>query len=201
MTTAHDKPSYHHGNLRVALLEAVGEIIRENGVGAVSLREAARRAGVSHSAPSHHFGDKLGMLTAFAIQGFEEFRRRMEGAIEAASGDAREAFNAIGVVYIEFSIREPEWFDVMFRSEMHDKDDPALREAARRAFGVLTEAVETLCAASDDDLDAEMIAIDAWAKVHGLATLWRDGALQMFVDQPLPDLVQQLFETDPLPKA
>ena len=68
--------NYHHGDLQNALLQAVGEIIEEKGVGAVSLREAARRAGVSHSAPAHHFGDKIGMLTAFARKGFEEFGSR-----------------------------------------------------------------------------------------------------------------------------
>lgn len=190
-SNAHDKASYHHGNLRQALLDAVGDVIRERGVGALSLREVARRAGVSHSAPAHHFRDRLGMLTAFAIRGFEEFRDRMLDAI--ARADPVEAFDAIGTVYVEFAIEEPEWFDVMFRSELHDKDDPALREAAFAAFGVLTRAVEVLCA-DDPDLDPEIFAVEAWAKVHGLATLWRDGALQMFVDEPLPDLLHKVMK-------
>lgn len=193
------RASYHHGDLRSALLAAVRGIIRDKGVGALSLREAARRAGVSHSAPAHHFGDKLGMLTAFAIQGFEEFRRRMQEVLESTD-DATEAFNGIGLVYLDFAVSEPEWFDVMFRSELHDKDDPAFHQAAVTAFGVLTHAVETLCEVSGvEALDAEKIAIDAWAKVHGLATLWRDGALQMFVDQPLEELAREIMEAPSLP--
>ena len=97
------KPSYHHGNLREALLDAVGEILLEKGVGGVSLREAARRAGVSHSAPAHHFGDKLGMLTAFAIRGFELFGASMRKAIASAS-DPIEQINAMGLAYIRFAV-------------------------------------------------------------------------------------------------
>ena len=191
MTASDPKPSYHHGNLREALLTAVDDLIREGGVGAVSLRAAARRAGVSHAAPAHHFGDKLGMLTAFAIRGFVEFRRRMAAAVEA-SDDQHAAVNAIGIVYIDFAVNEPAWFDVMFRTELHDRDDPELRQAADATFAVLTSAVDELDL-GDSDPDRQMLAIGAWCKVHGLATLWRDGTLQTFVDDSLWEVAAQVM--------
>ena len=190
---ASDKTSYHHGDLRAALLAAVGELIREGGIGAVSLRAAARRAGVSHAAPAHHFGDKLGMLNAFTIEGFTEFGSQMEAARVAATTPF-EAMNAIGRIYLEFAVAEPAWFDVMFRSELHDKDDPQVREAAFAAFGVLTRSVGDLVATGEvGDVDPQVLAIAAWSRVHGMATLWRDGAMQMFVDLPLEEIAVKVF--------
>ena len=198
-TTDEAKSAYHHGNLRAALLAAVREVIRDKGIGSVSLREAARRAGVSHSAPAHHFGDKLGMLTAFAIEGFAEFRGRMEAAYEATT-DPHDALNAIGLVYLEFAVSEPEWFDVMFRSELHDRDHPELSEAAQAAFAVLMKAVEAACGDDIAENEVMAVALGAWSKVHGIATLWRDGALQMFADQPFEELATQIMTAPPPPE-
>ena len=189
--------TYHHGDLRNALLEAVGEIISERGVGAVSLREAARRAGVSHSAPAHHFGDKIGMLTAFASQGFEEFGRRMQAAAdEAAAGGVDGQFRAIGIEYLRFAVERQPYFEVMFRSEMHDNADPALKSISHDSFGVLMGVVEAMDPAELGGADPMHVAMGAWATVHGLATLWLDGALSQFTDEDLFSLVQGVFEAD-----
>ena len=135
--------TYHHGDLRNALLEAVGEIIVERGIGGVTLREAARRAGVSHAAPAHHFGDKTGMLTAFAIRGFEEFGDRMQRASDAAAGEGPAAqFRAIGLEYLRFATERRPFFEVMFRSEMLDRHDPELTRVSQESFGVLISVVE-----------------------------------------------------------
>ena len=168
--------TYHHGNLRNALLEAVGEIISEKGIGAVSLREAARRAGVSHAAPAHHFSDKMGMLTAFASRGFEEFGQRMQAAADAAAGDGVEAqFRAIGIAYLRFAVERQPYFEVMFRSEMHDNEDADLKRISHDSFGVLMGVVEAMDPAELDGADPMHVAMGAWATVHGLATLWLDG--------------------------
>jgi AcrR family transcriptional regulator len=189
--------TYHHGDLRNALLEAVGEIISENGVGAVSLREAARRAGVSHAAPAHHFGDKMGMLTAFAARGFEEFGRRLQVAADAAAADGAEAqFRAIGVEYLRFAVERQPYFEVMFRSEMHDSADPDLECISHDSFGVLMGVVEAMDPAELGGADPMHVAMGAWATVHGLATLWLDGALSQFTDEDLFTLVQGVFEAD-----
>ena len=189
--------AYHHGDLRNALLEAVGEIISERGVGAVSLREAARRAGVSHAAPAHHFGDKMGMLTAFAARGFEEFGWRMQVAADAAVEDGVEAqLRAIGIEYLRFAVERRPYFEVMFRSEMHDHDDPELKRISHDSFGVLMGVVEAMSPAELGGADPMHIAMGAWATVHGLATLWLDGALGQFTDEDLFQVALGVFEAD-----
>lgn len=187
--------TYHHGDLRDALLDAVGEIIQEQGVGAVSLREAARRVGVSHSAPAHHFGDKTGLMSAFAARGFDAFGTRMQNAFDAAAPeDPHAQFHAIGAAYLQFSIEERASFEVMFRPEFHDPDDPEVKEAGLRAFGVLMNAVKTTMPSNVAHLDPVHVALAAWATVHGLATLWHDGLLAQFTDEDLPSIAARALE-------
>lgn len=189
--------TYHHGDLRTALLDAVGKIIDEKGIGAVSLREAARRAGVSHSAPAHHFGDKLGLLTAFAARGFELFGSTLHDAFQHAAHEGSEAqFRAIGVAYITFAVEHRAYFEVMFRSEMHDQQDQELHAISQRAFGVLMGAVEAMDPVDLGETNPMHVAMGAWATVHGLATLWLDGALSQFTDEDLESLVLGVFDTD-----
>ena len=193
--------TYHHGDLRTALLDAVGEIIDEKGVGSVSLREAARRAGVSHSAPAHHFGDKLGLLTAFACRGFEIFGGRLRTAFEQTADEGPHAqLRAIGLAYLAFAVEHRASFEVMFRSEMHHQDDPELHETSKRAFGVLMDAVEAMDPTDLNGADPMHVAMGAWATVHGLATLWLDGAVAPFTDDDLEKLAVGVFEAD-TPKA
>ena len=90
MTTTKVEPSYHHGDLPAALLGAVGDIVAEKGAANVSLREAARRAGVSHSAPAHHFGDKDGMLAAFCHQGFDVLGEQVGAALSVVADASPE---------------------------------------------------------------------------------------------------------------
>lgn len=191
------KDTYHHGNLGEALLDAVEAIIDEKGLAGVSLREAARRAGVSHSAPAHHFGDKQGMLTAYAVRGFREFGRRMRRAYEAAGDDPQERFEAIGRTYIQFALENRNTFEMMFREEHHTPDDPALRDAAESAFGVLMDAVDGMKASGlIGDADPMIVALGAWSRVHGMAALWLDGAVSMFTDRDLPSLMDEIFATE-----
>ncbi|MDJ0960623.1 MAG: TetR/AcrR family transcriptional regulator [Acidimicrobiia bacterium] len=188
------KQAYHHGDLRTALLDAVGEIIRDSGVGAVSLREAARRAGVSHSAPAHHFGDKNGLLTAYATRGFEIFREQMQTALDSAP-DPRAAFQAIGRAYVSFALERNEYFEIMFREELHHSEDPELDDAGRRAFAVLLEAVRQVAEAGlVGDKNPMHVAMSAWATVHGMATLWLTGAPSKFTDEDLGTLLEGVFE-------
>ncbi|MGK5679240.1 TetR/AcrR family transcriptional regulator [Actinoplanes sp. URMC 104] len=122
--------TYHHGDLRRALLSAAAAAIEENGVGALSMRDLARRAGVSHAAPTHHFGDKAGLLTAFAAQGFDELAGEL--AASRAAG-----FLEQGVTYVRFAVTRRAYFEVMYRPELYHPDDPALVAARARAADVL----------------------------------------------------------------
>ena len=192
-----NQQTYHHGDLRNALLEAVGEIITERGIGSVSLREAARRAGVSHAAPAHHFGDKQGMLTAFATRGFREFGERMQGAADAVADEGPMAqLQAIGVEYMRFAVERKPFFEVMFRSEMHDHDDKEMVAVSKGSFGVLMRVVESVSAEELGGADPLHVAMAAWAKVHGLATLWLDGAISHFTDEDLETITAGVLSSE-----
>lgn len=169
--------AYHHGDLPAALLSAVEAIVREGGIGAVSLREASRRAGVSHSAPAHHFGDRAGLLTAFAAEGFRLLSDHMAAATDA-NGAATPDLVEIGVAYVRFAAEHPAHFTVMFRPEHIHTDAPDYREAAIESFVVLMGAVATM----RNDLppkDPRIVAAatGAWSAAHGFATLWLEGNL------------------------
>ncbi|WP_088986371.1 TetR/AcrR family transcriptional regulator [Micromonospora chokoriensis] len=163
-----DTRAYHHGDLRRALLTAALEAIEEVGPTALSLRDLARRAGVSHAAPAHHFGDKAGLLTALAAQGFDLLAQ----ALVRAGGDLLEA----GVAYVDFAVRRRAYFEVMFRPELHRPDDAELTAARDRAGAALRSGVAALPgggAPADTDRDA----LAAWSIAHGFATLWLAKAL------------------------
>ncbi|WP_328849373.1 TetR/AcrR family transcriptional regulator [Micromonospora zamorensis] len=159
--------AYHHGDLRRALLAAALEAIAEVGPAALSLRDLARRAGVSHAAPAHHFGDKAGLLTALAAQGFDLLAQKLIDA-----DDVLEA----GVAYVDFAVTHRAYFEVMFRPELYRADDAELIAARERSGAALRSRVATLPtggAPGDPDRDA----LAAWSIAHGFATLWLAGAL------------------------
>lgn len=160
---------YHHGDLRRALLDAAVTAIAERGPAAVSLRELARVAGVSHAAPVHHFGDNAGLLTAVAAEGFQLLGDDL-AAVRARGGDIVE----MGVAYVQFAVGHRAHFEVMFRPDLHRADDPILDQAGDRAFAQLTEGVAGDHPASPPDNSA---VVAAWSLVHGFATLWNTGAL------------------------
>ena len=156
--------AYHHGDLRRTLLDAAVEVIAESGPAAVSLRELARRAGVSHAAPAHHFGDKAGLMTALAAEGFGLLADEL-----AAAPDLQES----GVAYIRFATRNRAHFEVMFRAELYHADDPQVAAAATRAADILAEHV----AGQVGEADRHAARLAAWSLVHGFAALWLGGAL------------------------
>ena len=169
---------YHHGDLSASLLKAVDAVVRERGVGALTLREVARRAGVSHSAPAHHFGDKAGLLTAYAAEGFASLTDQLLEARRAAESAGEDPLLAIGLGYVRFAVAEPGRFSVMFRPEHVHGDQPLYREACDSAFGVLFDTVAQLRRDLDrQDPELAFAATGAWSIVHGFATLWLDGNL------------------------
>lgn len=163
---------HHHGDLRRALLDAVAEIVLEQGPEAVSLRECARRAGVSHSAAAPHFGDKRGLLTAFAVEKSERLARAMEEAVAAlpASADARARLAATGRGYLAFARENPAHFRLMFRTDLIDTADEAWRAAARGAWAPLAAAMAAVAPGLEGRALRARLAL-AWSAVHGFGTL------------------------------
>jgi AcrR family transcriptional regulator len=133
------KRTYHHGDLRRALLAAAADAITEHGVAALSMRDLARRAGVSHAAPTHHFGDKAGLLTALATEGFELLARAL-----ATSRLASNSFLEMGVSYVRFAVTRSSHFEVMFRPDLYHADDPDLLAARAKSGDALYAAVANL---------------------------------------------------------
>ena len=156
---------YHHGDLRAALLRAAVDSIGEAGPAAMSLREVARRAGVSHAAAAYHFGDKAGLLTAVAAQGYRMLTEELRRARDAGRG-----FLEVGVAYVRFAVTHRAHFEVMYRPELYRPDDADVREARAAAAVFLYGTAAP---------DARRLAAGAaaWSLVHGLATLWLNGNL------------------------
>ncbi|MQY09639.1 TetR/AcrR family transcriptional regulator [Actinomadura macrotermitis] len=161
---------YHHGDLRRALLRGAVELIAERGPAALSLRDLARRAGVSHAAPAHHFGDKTGLFTAIAAEGFELLAARL--------ADGPASLSALGGRYVAFATAHPCHFEVMFRADLLHIGDPALVEAQTRAYALLRDAI----AASASAEETQTAVLAAWSLAHGFASLANSGNLRDVLD-------------------
>lgn len=175
------KSSYHHGDLRRVVLAAAVGLIAEDGVDNVSLRELARRAEVSHAAPAHHFGDKAGLFTAIAAEGYE----LLAAALEGAESDHPARLQEQGVRYVEFAEQHPGHFAVMFRPDLLHADDPDLLDARARAGQALRGGVGELAETRRPD-DIEDAALAAWALAHGFAALRRSGSLDQRLQRRNP---------------
>lgn len=171
--------TYHHGDLRRAVIAAALEVVRSDGVAAVSLRDLARRAEVSHAAPAHHFGDKAGLLTAIATEGFE----LLAGALTAVPSDGAHRLREMGVRYVEFALGHPAHFEVMFRPQLLRAGDPELTAARERASGALRSGVDDLPDARHGQ-DTGRAGLAAWSLAHGFAALQVSGSLPVPDDDP-----------------
>ncbi len=162
--------TYHHGDLPAALRAATAELVAEAGPRGFSLREVARRAGVSHAAPAHHFGDSLGLLTAVSVEGFEYLADALTEAAEGRT-DARDLLRALGVAYVTTALTYPGHYAVMVDATYHSPADAALHECGDRAFTQLVLAIEAIRDQYNPDLDVELAATLAWSLMHGLVEL------------------------------
>jgi len=172
--------SYHHGSLREALLQAAERLLERDGIQGLTLRAAAREAGVSHAAPKNHFGDMAGLLSELAAVGFERFVATMQANVRDEDPPDRR-LGAIGRGYVAFARAHPDLFLLMFRSERLDSSRPRLRAALDLSARVLSGVVgarrgETVEAALTLPQAAGIVA--AWSMVHGFAMLLLDGRLR-----------------------
>ena len=187
------RSSYHHGDLRDALLEAALSLLGQVGTSALSLREVARVAGVSHAAPAHHFGDKAGLLTALATRGFERFLAAQRAAADRAS-ERSKRLSWTGWAYVMFASEQPAYFSLMFRPELLRVSDPDFEAASRAAYEFLLDCVREASGETTDQEVLRLRATAAWSHAHGLATLWLDGSLKEYTQATdLDKLARQLF--------
>lgn len=162
--------AYHHGDLPNALRRAAVDVIDERGLGAFSLREVARRAGVSHTAPAHHFGDVRGLLTAVAAEGFVALHEAM---LRAGHGidEPVARLSALGSAYVELARSNHAHCEVMFRTDVVDPDDVELLTAGMCAYSVLEDTVRALIENERLDVDVDEATWLCWSTMQGLVTL------------------------------
>ncbi len=166
-------PPYHHGDLQPALLQAAEALLDEAGLEAFTLRACARRAGVSHAAPAHHFGDARGLLSALAASGFGRLADQMQVYVDAAPApDATAHMAAVGQAYIDFALAHRALFQLMFRRDRLDPAHPALCAAGLRTGNALRQAVDALMQQQRlPPASRPTRLLLAWSAVHGYATL------------------------------
>jgi AcrR family transcriptional regulator len=177
---ARGRESYHHGDLRAALLVAALHELEENGIEGFSLRGVAKRAGVSHAAPAHHFKDTRGLLTALAGEGYRQFlATQLSHQAKAKGSDPLSKLVASGLGYVAFATAHPALFRLIFSSDRPDRTDPELMQVAGAAYQKLVADVARLVGARPEaDGRAFMVdVISAWAVAHGLADLMNSGRM------------------------
>ncbi|HEY0622254.1 TetR/AcrR family transcriptional regulator [Sphingomonas sp.] len=201
ITAGEGARAYHHGALREALIDAAESILEERGVEGFSLREAARRAGVSPAAPGHHFGDARGLLTAVATRAFRDFGDALE------AGDVgthrSERLRGLGMAYVRFALANRARFQLMWRKALLDRDDAGFCAAGDRAFDILDRVARGGDADEGPDLTALSPSIAAWSIVHGFVELALSGAfgtgpeeLEAATEQLLPRVLDHLVVAD-----
>jgi AcrR family transcriptional regulator len=176
---AAQEKNYHHGDLRTALVEAAEAVLTERGVEGFTLRECARRAGVSHAAPAHHFKDAKGLLTEVAALGFERLTEAERKARDSETNPNNRLLGT-GIGYVRFAIEHPAQFQLMFQKGLVDHANERLATASAAAFQVFIETYsEVYRPAFPEGMhkDADPSVMREWALVHGFATLAVQGQL------------------------
>jgi AcrR family transcriptional regulator len=175
-----DDTPYHHGALHEALLKAAEKVLERDGLQGLTLRAVAREAGVSHAAPTHHFGDLTGLLSELAAIGFRQFNAAMAAAGSSGPSVLEKAL-AKAKAYVAYARAHPGMYGLMFRNERLDMTRPSLHEAAHAAFAGLAGAIG---ASRNEHIAAEALSLDqaaaiarAWSQVHGFTMLLLDGRL------------------------
>lgn len=176
---------YHHGDLRRALIDAGMRLVAERGMARFTLREVARAADVSPSAPYHHFENLAALVEALAIECFDRLTSVLRQAADITPSTPLDRLQAIGVAYVRFAMEQPGVFAFLFRPELRsapgatpDDASPAVAAAAGRMHQLV---IETVAAGQRDGLiesgNASLLAMTCWCTVHGLATLLLHGEL------------------------
>jgi AcrR family transcriptional regulator len=177
---ASEESRYHHGALREALLQAAERVLEREGLPGLTLRAVAREAGVSHAAPTHHFGDLSGLVSELAAIGFRQFNAAMVAAVTPGASPMEKAM-ARAKAYVGYAQAHPGMYGLMFRSERLDYSRPSLHEAAGASFAGLAGAVG---ASRHEHIEEEALTLEqaaaiarAWSLVHGFTMLLLDGRL------------------------
>ena len=185
------RTSYHHGDLKAALVEAGIAMLEEVGPEKLSLRGLAARVGVSHTAPKNHFDGLRGLLTAIAAEGFRRHAAAMTEAMVEGAGP-QERLRAAAEGYVDFACANPALFRLMFNPGLPDHADPALQQAGEASYAVLARIAQGLDWQPLDGSPAtpRKSELMLWSLVHGYATLEVTGLIGLNADGPPPSVTQ-----------
>ena len=193
------KKTYHHGDLRNALLDAAEQLLEEKGLQGFTLRGCARLANVSHAAPAHHFGDVKCLLTEVAQRGYERLVAELETQISQVKGNLEDEMYATSLGYLAFAKRYPEHFRIMFRADLINMDaTPSV--AARATFTELTNVIlrqrgdREMTLAEGLDFESQALINDilmGWCHIHGFAHLYLEGQLMIVQEGTLESQMRE----------
>ena len=167
------KKSYHHGDLKNALIEAGADILSKEGVSALSLRKVAQKAGVSHAAPYAHFADKQALIAAISTEGYKKLYEQIAQVAEQNRSEPLRRLVESSWAYVQFALDEPDHFKVTLSGMIEKEQDyPALVEIARQTFSLVVEIVTQCQQAGILRQGApDLTAVSVWAQIHGFVTL------------------------------
>jgi AcrR family transcriptional regulator len=172
--------AYHHGDLRRQLVAATERIIMERGVDGFTLREAARRVGVSPAAPAHHFKDAKGLLTEVALLGFRDFIKALAAADKLGGKHPARRLNEQGKAYVRFALRYPARFQLMFRADKHDHTNTEFVRVGKQSYELLEDTIRAATRTPSErqlSPDGQGLLVAIWSLVHGFAYLALGGEL------------------------
>jgi AcrR family transcriptional regulator len=191
------RQSYHHGDLRQALINAAVELLTEDGIHHLSLRQVARRVGVSHAAPYRHFEDKDELLAVVAEEGFKAFTEYLQTAVNEAPEDPIQQFLGCGCAYVRYALEHPTHYRLMFSEfPFCENRFESLNRVADASFGVIVDVIargqkQGLFQAGDERL----MALGAWTQVHGLSLLLLAGRLGIQGEEAVDQMTEALGRT------
>jgi AcrR family transcriptional regulator len=186
--------TYHHGNLREALIYAGLEILSEKGIDGLSLRKVAKKVGVSHTAPYNHFADKQALLAAISTAGHEQLYQALSNAFEAARASSQEIILEIAWAYLQFALDDPDRFKLMFSGALEEeRDHPKFIEVSLKNIALLEEIIAYCQSKGQLEVGkVDLSAIKLWSSVHGFTNLILENQFppEYIQDQNLKDLLK-----------
>ena len=171
------RKTYHHGDLKNALIKAGIGILAKDGVTGLSLRKVASKAGVSHAAPYAHFADKQALIAAISTEGYRRLYERIEATIAVCKGDPLRQLVEAAWTYVDFALTDPAHFKITFSGVIEkEKEHPAFVEMSQKSFKEVVTIVEA-CQAQGvlEAGPSDLVAVSVWSLVHGLASLILEG--------------------------
>jgi AcrR family transcriptional regulator len=173
------KPTYHHGDLKNALIAAGIDILSKEGPHALSLRKVAQRAGVSHAAPYAHYADKQALIAAISTEGYRRLYETLQAISARYHGDPLRQLVEAAWGYLQFALHDPGHFKITFSSAVEKEQDyPALVEISQKSFGAVVQMVAACQAAGIlRPGPADLLAVSVWGLVHGVTSLLLEGQI------------------------